>query len=223
MRITRKSGLIAVGALAACATIAWAAGNWSTLPQVGMSSFCASNVSGVALPTAQGPYGVVPGSTQGTGSGICGQTVPAGPTALTGSELIPADTQAANSAPPQTVTIPMPLVASGAYNYVAVPTYGAIQGYTIPNNITTELLDPTQTVAGVTITLPVNPLNGQIVNLASSHTITALSVITPTVAAGGASGTLIANAPTALTVSATGPFNYSFIYDSVQNEWYRTQ
>jgi hypothetical protein len=117
----------------------------------------------------------------------------------------------------------MPLVASGAYNYVAVPTYGAIQGYTIPNNITTELLDPTQTVAGVTITLPVNPLNGQIVNLASSHTITALSVITPTVAAGGAAGTLIDSAPTALTVSATAPFNYSFIYDSVQNEWYRTQ
>lgn len=91
----------------------YAAGNWSTLPIVGQGSFACSNVSGVVLPSGQGSFGVVPGSTQGTGSGIVGQNCPPGPPGLTGEELIPADTGLAGGAPPQTVTIPSALVAHG--------------------------------------------------------------------------------------------------------------
>ena len=123
----KRYKLAALGLFAAAAFIglnhqqfqAWAAGMWSTLPIYGQSSFCASNVSGVGLPAGQGPYGVVPGSTQGTSSGICGQTVPAGPAVLTGTEGIPADAYLANQVttgqsggPFQTGVIPSGLLAN---------------------------------------------------------------------------------------------------------------
>jgi hypothetical protein len=103
---------IATATLFAGAGAAWGAGNWSTLPIAGSGSFCGSTVSGVTLPSSQGPYGIVPGSTQGTGSGICGQTIPAGPAEASGTYLIPADTGLTGGAPPQTVTIPNALVGS---------------------------------------------------------------------------------------------------------------
>src|ERR1700731_2273814 len=107
---------VAAGVLAlVTGGVAYSAGNWSTLPQVGEPSFCASTVSGVASPS-NSPYLQPPGSTQGTGSSICGQTVPAGPLALTGNEILPADTQLTGSAAPQTVTIPVLLFDSGAFN-----------------------------------------------------------------------------------------------------------
>lgn len=211
----RKAAALGLFAATVVTAGVWAAGNWSTLPQVAMSSFCASTVSGVTLPTAQGPYGIVPGSTQGTGSSICGQTVPAGPTALTGSEIIPADTQIANSAPPQTVTIPITLLDSGSYSYLAVPgssTYLA----TIPNNINTFILDPTATVSIMTLTMPSSPLNGQQLHITSTHTITAFVLV-------GAAGQTISNNPTILTVSTTGSFGYTFMWDTPNTTWYRTQ
>lgn len=214
MRITPKKGLIAVGTLAVIGTAAWAAGNWSTLPQVGMSSFCASTVSGVTLPTAQGAYGVTPGSTQGTGTSICGQTVPAGPTALTGSEIVPADTQAANSTPPQTVTIPITLFPGGSYVYAG--PYTTSFSYAIPNSINTVILDPTGTVSAATLTMPTTPLNGQVVNIASTHTVTALVFA-------AVAGQTISNAPTAITVSTTTPYNYAFMWDATTSYWYRLQ
>lgn len=100
-------------AVVAAGTLAWGAGIWPTLPIVGQPSFCASFVSGVSSP-ANAPYLQVPGSTQGTGSGICGQTVPAGPTSLTGNELVPMDTGLAGGAPPQTVTAPTGLLTAGS-------------------------------------------------------------------------------------------------------------
>jgi hypothetical protein len=139
----RKAGLI-VAALVAAPLIAWGAGNWSTLPVVGDTSFCGSTVSGVTLPAGQGPYGVVPGSTQGTGQGPCGQTIPAGPPALTGEELIPADTQLANSAPPQTVTIPSSLL-------------GASTNRIIGGDMTTNLAQRLSTTKGVTALATLSP------------------------------------------------------------------
>ena len=93
MRFRFKPIAISAAALITASSLAYAAGNWSTLPIVGSASFCASFV------------------TTFTGQS-CGQTVPAGPVGLTGSELIPADTQISNSSPPQTVTIPSSLLGS---------------------------------------------------------------------------------------------------------------
>jgi hypothetical protein len=111
MKITRK-GVLAIGFSTLLAGAAIAAGNWSTLPIVGQPSFCGSTVSGVQLPANQGPFGVSPGQTQGSGQGICGQTIPAGPPALTGVETVPADTGLAGSAPPQTVAVPVSLLGN---------------------------------------------------------------------------------------------------------------
>ena len=218
----RKAAGLGLFAVVVAGSIAIAAGNWSTLPIVGEASFCASNVSGVVLPTTQGPYGVVPGSTQGSGSGICGQTVPAGPADLTGAELVPADTGLLNGQPPATVTVPVPSLASGAYFYfsaltlqgAAEPSTGSTQ--TLPNLYTNILLDPTGTLANMTLTMPSSPLDGQIVRIASSATITALHLV-------GAAGQTVGNNPTALTLSTTGAFNYAFLYRAANTTWYRVQ
>ena len=109
-------------AVFAAGTIAWGAGLFSTLPIVGNPSFCASNVSGVGSTVS--PYVMVPANTQGTSSGICGQTVPAGPPALTGNELIPADTGLTGSAPPQTVTIPSGMLSTYGSNVLVGGDFG---------------------------------------------------------------------------------------------------
>ena len=65
-----------------------AAGMFTTWPVIGGPSFCASNVTG------------------STGQ-ICGQTVPAGPNSLSGSELIPLDVNSGNTgAPQQSAVVP---------------------------------------------------------------------------------------------------------------------
>ncbi len=96
-------GVLGVGA-------AWSAGLWSTLPIVGSASFCAGTVTGFST------FGGTTGQGQGTGGPICSQTVPAGPTALTGQELVPADLGAGaaggGGGPVQTVTIPSALLAN---------------------------------------------------------------------------------------------------------------
>jgi hypothetical protein len=194
MKFSRKS-IIAVGLLATVSTVALAAGNYLTLPQVAMPSFCASQTTFFAGQS-------------------CSQTVPAGPAALTGSELVPADTQIANSAPPQTVAIPMPIFDAGVYNYVSGQAAPLAASYVIPNNINTYILDPTTTVAALSLTMPSAPLNGQKLHITSSHTVTALGVA-------GAVGQSVVSAPTALTVSTTGAFGYTFIWAGTTPQWYR--
>src|ERR1039458_821667 len=181
-----KKTILSTAAVIATVSLAYAAGNFSTLPQVASPSFCASQTTFFAGQS-------------------CAQTVPAGPTALTGSELVPADTQIANSAPPQTVAIPMPLFDAGVYNYVSGQAAPLAASYVIPNNINTYILDPTTTVTALSLTMPSTPLNGQKLHITSSHTITALTV-------SGAAGQTVVSAPTALTVSTTGAFGYTFIW-----------
>src|ERR1039457_7157258 len=96
----KRSYILSSVAILATVSIAYASGNWSTLPLVSGASFCASQTTFFAGQS-------------------CAQTVPAGPTALTGLELVPADTAIVNEAPPQTVAVPMPLFDAGVYSYVS--------------------------------------------------------------------------------------------------------
>ncbi len=99
---------MAAAFVAAAGSVAWSAGNWSTLPIVGAPAFCGSIIG--SGPSQSGVTGQGAGAV-GVGAGtICGQTIPAGPPELTGEETVPADTNLAGSAPPQTVAIPMALV-----------------------------------------------------------------------------------------------------------------
>lgn len=109
-----RSAAIGLGALLVAGGIAWAAGNYSMYPIVGQNAFCASTVSGAGGFNAQGNVGGggVTGQGQATSGSLCAQTVPAGPSALTGNELIPADTQIGSGTNPQTVTIPSSLLGN---------------------------------------------------------------------------------------------------------------
>ncbi len=106
MKLNRKLAGAIVAVALAIPAIAWSGGYWSNLPIVGSPSFCGSYVTGTGGLTG------ITGQGQGSTGVICGQTIPAGPPALTGLELIPADTGLAGGAPPQTVDIPVSLLGS---------------------------------------------------------------------------------------------------------------
>lgn len=208
-------GLIAVLSIVG-STLAWAAGMWSTLPVAGSASFCGSNVSGVGLPNGQGPYGVVPGSTQGTSSGICGQTIPAGTgapgsgtPAFTGAESFPFDTHLAGGASPQTEVAATCQISGGSYTIVsqnagtaALPNQNCYDIITDGNNAT---------ISSLTLTMPAAPLDGQQLHIATTVAITTLTI-------NGAVGQTVVGAPT--SASGAGAVA-AFIYDAQNTTWYR--
>lgn len=197
-------GLLVTGGLA------WAAGSYSLLPIVGGAAFCASTVSG-----AGAPFGGATGQGQGSAGSVCAQTVPAGPPALTGNELIPADTVTAPGASPQTVTIPIRLLGAGPVQYNAPLTGASI---TVNPLSSTLVLDPAGTIAALTLVFPPATalIDGQSLEVSSSNTVTALT-ITP------GSGTTIAQNPTAITVSTTTSYGYKFQYVAAVTKWIRLQ
>lgn len=204
-------GMLAVGVLAASTAAVLAAGNYSTYPIVGGASFCASTVTGAST------FGGNTGQGQATNGSVCAQTVPAGPSIVTGSELIPADTGLANGAPPQTVTLTL-----GSLN--ALPLLVS----TIPTNVTATVsasnisggvvFHSTATVTAATITLPAAPIDGQQYAIQSDQTITTL-VVTAT----AASGASIQKAPTVITPSTTASYGYRYLYNAALNSWLRLQ
>lgn len=103
--------------------------------------------------------------------------------------------------------------AKQGYDYQTPATGFSI---TIGNQTSSLLLDPAGTLATGTITMPAAPINGQVVNINSTQTITAL-----TVAANA--GQSIKNAPTTLVISTTGSQGYSYIYRTANTTWYRLQ
>ena len=211
MKLTRLAGLLAV-ALTVGSTALYAAGNYSTYPIVEGSSFCASTVgvNGQQGNTGQG------GGAAGTAGAYCAQTVQAGPTAVTGSELIPADTALANGAPPQTVVLQMA-------NLNALPlSFTTVLSQTITTFNATSLqggviLHSTNTMTKVTVNLPPAPIDGQQFAIAADQTVTTLIVSSNTF------GAVISQAPTVLTVSTTAPYGYRYEWNAANTQWTRLQ
>jgi hypothetical protein len=107
MRLNVRRTALAAALLAAVGgSYAIANGMWPTLPIIGQPSFCAAFIG--QGPGTGGSTGNAPTST------TCTQTVPAGPTGLTGNELIPADTEITGGVAPQTAMVPVGLLAPGA-------------------------------------------------------------------------------------------------------------
>lgn len=199
--------LAVVGALVALAAVplAYASGLFPGLPIVGQAAYCVGYSSYSTSVTS-------PTSTQSPIQ--CNTTSPAGPAALTGLELAPADTQIGNY-PPATVSIPIPLMSSGPYVYNLITN--AVTNVTIPNLINNYILDETTSIATMSITLPSSPLNGQVVNFTSTHLLTLITFLTS-----GIAGSQISGAVTTFATPTTpGTGGISFLYDSVQNYWYR--
>ncbi len=139
--MTRKlasAGVLALG-LTLAGAVAWGAGIFSTLPIVGDTSFCASYIGS---PTGQ--TGAT-GTGGGTGAGaVCGQTVPAGPTALTGEELIPADIPNTIGAQPLTVAVPAAMLQNSTNKLIG-------------GDFTTNLAQRLQTTKGIAALASTSP------------------------------------------------------------------
>lgn len=197
-------GLATVVAASVLVPVAYASGVFQGYPIVGSAAFCGSTNS-------QSTSNTVPGTLPSNSN--CTTTIPAGPTALTGNELVPADTNIANGGGQETVRIPMVMVAGGAYQYAAPATGNTV---TVAANVSNLVLDPAGTIATLTVALPAASalIDGQTLHISSSQTVTAL-----TMSAG--SGTSISNSPTALTISTTASYGYEFIYRAANTKWYR--
>lgn len=99
-------------------------------------------------------------------------------------------------------------VADQGYSQQA-PTTGFT--ITIGNNAGSLILDPAGTLSTGTINMPATPIDGQIVRVCSTQTVTTLTV--------GGNGHTIKNAPT--TIAAGTGFAYQ--YDNSNTTWYKIQ
>jgi hypothetical protein len=121
--------------------------------------------------------------------------------------LIPADTEFANGAQPQTVYIPMQLLG-GLPPVVVTPTNATT--VTIAGTTNVEILTPATALTALGIQLPAASvmIDGQEIALSSTANITTL-----TFAAG--TGNTISNTPTALTTSTTAAYGYAFVFHAL--------
>lgn len=87
---------------------------------------------------------------------------------------------------------------------------------TVANGIGILILNPAGVLATGTVIMPAGAGEGDRLIITSTQTITALTVTAN-------KGQTVSNAPTALTVSATAPYGYEFVFDSDAATWYRIQ
>lgn len=162
-----------------------------------------------------------PSYSCGSVNGVSNCTVPAGP-AITGSETIPADTNLANGANPQSVKIGVMSLGAGA-TVVTVP----VTGDTITVAATTRqlIVNPAGTIAALTINLPAasaSMLNGQRIGICGTQIVTTLT------SGAGTGNTFSTTAPTAMLVPVvTGAAScFGYIYEKTSatvGVWHRTQ
>lgn len=203
--MNRKIKMALAGlALIATSTYLYAAGMFSSYPIVGGAATCANfatnPTTGAVLTTCNGP------------------TIPAGPTIVTGNELIPADTQLASGQTPQTVRLSMASLQALPYVYRLVAAGTAADTVTMSNTTGTLVYDvATGPITSATVTLPAAPIDGQTALISSSKTITTFAVVANT------GQTLAVTTPTVLTASTTAPQGYKFLYRSTDKKWYKIQ
>jgi hypothetical protein len=210
--LTRYRGAaIGLAALVISAGIAWGAGLYSTLPIVGGSSFCASTVSGT------GNLGGLTGQGQGTLGSICAQTVPAGPSVVTGNELIPADEPNVNGQSPQTVVLTLASLNAMPTGYSATLTAAtSANTVTVPSLVGNMVILGTAALSSTVLVMPPNPIDGQQLGVTANQTIATFS-ISPLV-----NQIMDAKAQvTAITSSTTGTYGYRFVWRAATTTWYR--
>lgn len=148
---------------------------------------------------------------------VCQQTVPAGPTIVTGSETIAADTNLASGRMPQTVKMGLASLNALPVAFEAITNGSAYYTYTFGNSTGGLVFVAANTISDARVTAPPAPIDGQQVYISSSHTITAFQFIANT------GQTLAVTTPTVLTASATVPQGYKFVYRSSDAKWYKLQ
>lgn len=211
-----RSAAIGCVALILASGAAIGAGLWSTLPIVGGAAFCASTVSGT------GNLSGATGQGQGTLGSICGQTVPAGPSIVSGTELIPADLgSAVAGGPTQTVVLTLGSLNALPISYVTVTS--SPQTYTGSNISGGAFLHLASglgaAMTSVTVDLPLTPIDGQQFVVSGDANVTTLTMT----ALNSPAGVAIKINPTTMTTNTVGPYGYRFIYNLANNVWSRLQ
>lgn len=186
----KRLGIAALLASTLFGTAVWAAGAFFGYPIVGGAAYCSTTVNAV-----------------------CTNTVAAGPTSLTGTENVPADTGLSGGRSPQTVVIPSALLMNNGTALVS----GVATTYTVAAGVTNVVLTHSTTIDSSAITAPAAPIDGQRVKIGADHTVTAFSFVANT------GQTLAVTTPTVLTASTTVPQGYEFIYVASTAKWYRMQ
>lgn len=194
------------------------------LKKLGLGFIVAAALAGAALSQAVVTSGLwnnlplVGGASYSCGSnnGVSNCTVPAGPTVVTGSETIPANSGASGTTTPQTVLIGLASLNAMPISFVTVTTPPT--GISATNLSGGVVYTSTTTITSANVTLPLNPIDGQQYRISSNRTITTLGV---SAAAGASMGGN--SAPTVLTASTTSPQGYVFRYNAADTSWYRLQ
>jgi len=177
---------------------AYAAGMFTNLPIVGGAAYCALFA----------------------GDGVtCAANVPAGPTALTGNERIPADTQLSGGASPQTVLVPSSLFATGAMQVVTTNA-----SVVVANGIS-SLVSNQGAATIALITLPNAPMDNQVLRIANAGS--GILTLTSIAVAAGSGQTIVQGAaPTALAIQ-TGTTSVlstiAYQYKLSSKIWYRVE
>ena len=195
---------LSLSAIAVLATVlaAQAAGLWFGFPIIGGASYCIT-----------------------TNNGTCVQTAPAGPPALTGTELIPADTGFTNGVGPATAYIPSISLAGGYGGTTVNSTTGTGQNPVVANGISTYIYSGAGTATFATFTFPTAPIQNQKLCLVNAGTgvLTTTSIVVGT-SGQNIVGTAVTSIPVATAVGTAGTVTLSancWLYNVSNTTWYR--
>lgn len=167
-------------------------------------------------------------------NGVCNQYRPAGPSVLTGNETVPADTNLSNGNQPQTVRVPMNLLAGGYGDTTVATTTGTTAAVQAADGIATYVYAGAGTATYTSFKLPANPIDNQKFCLVNSGSgILTLTAVTAAANSYGNTPTVTGVTPTSLPVmTAVGTAgtvtlgSNCWLYQAAANNtgvWYRVQ
>jgi hypothetical protein len=231
MRINAKRLALAAALLTGVAVpLAWSAGLYGTLPIIGGAAYCGSAVvQGNSQGSITGQGGGQGTANTITGSVICGQTVPAGPPALTGTEVVAVDLNTpgtAASSPVNTAALPVTAIGNGYGTTVINTTTGTGQNPVVANGVSNYIYAGSSTATFATITLPPNPMQNQTfcIRNAGAGILTLTSIVVGTTGQVFVQGAAPTSIPVQVASGAQATVTNTstcWIYNVSNTTWYR--
>ena len=195
-----RGAAVAAVAVLSTMTLAHANGMFSNLPVVEGAAYCALYA--------------------GDGT-TCVGNVPAGPTAVTGNERVPADTRLPNGQSPQTVLFSMANLNALPITYSTITTNPqTVTAAATSGGVFLHLGTGLGTVmTAVTINFPTAPVDGQQFAVSGDANVTTLTLTAQNLPA----GVTIKQNPTGLTAVNSSTMGFRFFYNATNNVWSRLQ
>ncbi len=142
----------------------------------------------------------------------------------TGNETIPVDTNLTQGLNPASEVFSLAQLNLLPYVYSAEPTTGVNFMGVVSPNVGTIIFDASAQISRLDLSLPVTPLDGYTLRLASTQNITVLTI-------GAPNGQTVKNAPTMLLSPVTGgsatviqgPTSIVYLWRLANATWYRLQ